>query len=69
MNKSLIGVITGLVMVILSVWLIVSAGFSGQEIDYGSVFSGLFFLIVGIFIIFNKKEDQIEEIKKDNFKK
>jgi hypothetical protein len=57
--------ITGLVIIILSTSLIVFLGFfASQGIDYANILTGLFFLIIGFFILFNKKEDEIEKIKK-----
>ncbi len=64
MNE-LIRIITGLVIVILSLWLIVFAGFSDEiRVDYVALLTGAFFLAIGAFIIFNKKEDDVEQIKK-----
>lgn len=35
----------------------------GPGIDYLSILVGLFFLGLGFYILFNKKEDEIEKIK------
>jgi len=59
--------ITGLIIVVLSTFYIIFAGFmSGQTPNYVSVIIGVIFLIVGLFIFFNKKEDEIEKIKKSD---
>ncbi len=64
MNK-IIRITTGLIIVFLSFWIIISVGFFNEmKIDYIAFLMGVFFLIIGFFIIFNKKEDDIEQIKK-----
>ncbi|MEA3449786.1 MAG: hypothetical protein U9Q85_02300 [Patescibacteria group bacterium] len=56
-------IITGGIIAVLSACL-VFASFTGTAgIDYGTVITGVFFLLIGVFIIFNKKEDEIEKIK------
>jgi tetrahydromethanopterin S-methyltransferase subunit E len=58
--------ITGGVVVFLSLWFIIFVGvIASSEIDVASTLFGAFFLVIGLFIIFNNKEDEIEEIKKD----
>lgn len=58
--------ITGAVTIAFSVWFVVFIGLvNSSDIDYSSVLFGIFFLFIGLYIIFNKKEDRIEEIKKD----
>jgi hypothetical protein len=64
--------ITGGVIILSSVAFIVFAGFiDGPGIDYVAILTGLFFLVLGFYILFNKKEDQIEKIKgqEDNNKR
>jgi hypothetical protein len=57
--------ITGGVIIVLSILAIIYLGFLGsQGVDYVSIVTGFFFLIVGFLILFNKKEDEIEKIKK-----
>ncbi len=57
--------VTGLVIIVLSILLLFSVGFSeGQVVDYVSIVISIFFVIVGLVILFNKKEDEIEKIKK-----
>ncbi len=61
----IIRVTTGLVIVFLSLWFIFSAGlFDEARTDYIALLTGAFFLLIGFFIIFNKKEDDVEQIKK-----
>lgn len=58
-------IITGLIIIILSILFIIFFGFlSGGGIDYTNIVLGIFFLVVGFLILFNKKEDDIEKIKK-----
>ena len=58
-------VLTGSVIIVLSILFLFLGGFSeGQNVDYVAVVIGFFFLIVGFVILFNKKEDEIEKIKK-----
>ncbi len=60
-----IRLITGIVISLLSILLIVFAIFFDEaRIDYIATLTGIFFLLIGIFIIFNKKEDEVEQIKK-----
>jgi hypothetical protein len=57
--------ITGGVIMIFSISAIIFLIFLGnQRIDYVSVAISVFSLIIGILIFFNKKEDEIEKIKK-----
>ena len=63
-KSSLSRIITGIAVLIFSVWFIFSVGFvESYEINKVAVFSGIFFIVIGVFIIFNKKEDDIEKIK------
>lgn len=58
-------IITGSIIVVFSLWLIVYIGFiDGPGVDYQAIIAGLFFLIFGVYIMLNNKEDKIEEIKK-----
>ena len=50
--------ITGIVAIILGLILML-----GSYPKYVMTFYGIFFIVVGIFIFFNKKEDDIEKIK------
>lgn len=50
--------ITGTIAIILGLILIIVGFFK-----YFTLFYGVPILIIGIFIIFNKKEDHIEQIK------
>jgi len=52
--------ITGVVSILLGVFLIIIA----LKVTFWFLIYGLPIFIVGFFIFFNKKEDQIEEIKK-----
>lgn len=54
--------ITGLIFIVGSVALIISAFFY-NAIDYVSIFFGLGIFILGIFIFFNKYEDKIERAR------
>lgn len=63
MNK-ISRVITGGLIVLASILLIVLVGILNR--DYFSIVFGLFFLCIGLAILFNKKEDDIEQIKKGN---
>ena len=59
-------IITGLIIIFLSILFIIFFGFlSGRGIDYANIVLGSFFLVVGFLILFNKKEDEIEKIKKE----
>jgi hypothetical protein len=49
----------------LSIWFIIFAGFiDGPRIDFLAILFGVFFFVIGLAIFFNKKEDEIEKIKK-----
>jgi hypothetical protein len=58
-------IITGIVISFLSIWFIIDYGFISPKNDYVAVLTGLLFLVIGFIIIFNDKEDKIEEIKED----
>jgi len=51
--------LTGILMIILGLFLIVISFFNA----YFILIYGIPIFIIGIFIFFNKKEDDIEEIK------
>mgnify|MGYP006279190491 CR=1 FL=1 len=56
--------ITGGVIILFSAGFALFAGFTdGPGVDYSAILIGGSFLIIGIFILFNKKEDEIEKIK------
>lgn len=58
-------IVTGGIITILSILLIIFLGFLNEQgIDYISLAFGAFFFCIGIVILFNKKEDEIEKIKK-----
>lgn len=58
--------ITGGVIISFSLWFIIFLGvIHPSKIDFVTILFGIFFLFIGLFIVFNKKEDEIEEIKKD----
>lgn len=52
-------IITGSIVIILGLFLIVLGFFF-----YGSLIYGIPIFIIGLFIIFNRREDEIEQIKK-----
>lgn len=56
--------ITGLILGFSAIFFIVGGIVSEKSIDFISIIVGIFLLGLGIFIIFNKKEDEIEQIKK-----
>jgi len=60
--------ITGLVMIIGGLFLIIWSFFI-KEASWVALIYGIPILIIGIFILLNKKEDKIEEIKSSGGKK
>jgi hypothetical protein len=56
--------LTGGIIGLLGIWFIVSEFIYQGEIDYINIFIGIGFIGLSLYIIFNKKEDEIEEIKK-----
>ncbi len=56
--------ITGVTIMVAALCFIFFVFMMGVHIDYASILTGVFFFIVGLFIALNKKEDEIEEIKK-----
>jgi type IV secretory pathway VirB2 component (pilin) len=65
--KSLSRTITGGVITAFSIWFIVYLGLvSAHGVDFSAILTGGFFLVIGIFIIFNEDEDKIEKIKEKN---
>jgi hypothetical protein len=62
--KSLSRTITGGVITAFSIWFIVYLGLvSVHGVDFFAILTGGFFLVIGLFIIFNEDEDKIEKIK------
>ena len=61
-NNFLSRTLSGVVIIVLSVLFIFFVGF--KEGDYFAIIFGIIFIIIALFILFNKKEDDIEEIKK-----
>lgn len=60
---SLSRIFTGTAVLVFSVWFIISVGLGeGAKVDWVALIGGLFFAAVGVFIIFNKEEDNIEKI-------
>ena len=55
--------ITGFIVIILGLFLIILGLFF-----YVSLIYGIPIFIIGLFILFNKKEDKIEQIKKNKSK-
>ena len=55
--------ITGIVIFFLSAFFIFFVGLKNG--DYFAVLFGFSFMIIALFIFFNKKEDEIEEIKNE----
>ncbi len=57
--------ISGVGVMAFSLWFVIFMGFiGGPKIDYVAIILGAVFFFVGVFLVFNKKEDEIEEIKK-----
>jgi len=58
-------IITGIIMTLGGLALVVVAIFSGvKDGGFALLFYGIPMFIFGIVILFNKKEDEIEQIKK-----
>ena len=56
--------ITGLVIIFFASWFLIFAGIiDGPGIDYFSIFFGLVFIGLGVYVLLNKKEDEIERRK------
>ena len=53
---------TGIVIVLIALSLLLAGSAEGV----GAMIPGIVFLVVGIAILVNKHEDDIEEIKSDN---
>ena len=60
--------IAGVVALIFGVYMIISMIIEKPEGWYWIVAYGVFFIVIGLFIFFNKKEDDIEEIKNNKDK-
>ncbi len=59
--SNLIRLVTGVLCIVFGLFFV----FLGivSLTDYITAFVGLFFVVVGVYIIFNKKEDEVEQIK------
>ncbi len=55
-------IITGILCIVFGL-IFTFLGFNDISPDYIVVIFGLFFVVVGVYIIFNKQEDKVEEIK------
>jgi len=65
MNNLLSRTIIGVFLILLGIWFFLFLGFvGGLRLDFIVIITGLFFIILGIFILLNSKEDKIEGIKK-----
>lgn len=60
--NNLTRLITGVLCIAFGLFLAVM-GVMETSPEYFVVASGLFFVVVGVYIIFNKKEDEVEQIK------
>ncbi len=60
--------ITGIVMVVGGLFLIILSFFI-KEAQWVALMYGIPLLIIGVFILLNKKEDKIEQIKQTGGKK
>ena len=56
--------ITGTVMIVLGLFLIVLSFFITTEALWVTLIYGIPLFILGFFILFNKREDEIEQIKR-----
>ena len=54
--------IAGTVLIVLGEYIIFNLDDKPEDFLWGLIF-GIFFIVIGFFIFFNKKEDSIEEIK------
>ncbi len=61
--------IAGIVTTILGLYIIYTSTLDFTEGWLWGVGTGIFFVIIGIFIFLNKKEDSIEEIKNNEINK
>ena len=55
-------IISGTVLIVLGEYIIFSIVDKSED-WFWVLISGIFFMVIGFFIFFNKKEDSIEEIK------
>ena len=60
--------ISGTVAILIGVVIFIGAIFEQPGGWYFVILYGLFFIIIGFFIFFNKKEDEIEQIKSNKKK-
>lgn len=56
-------------MILTGIGLVVISMFVSLDVTFATLIYGIPVLIVGIFILLNKKEDKIEEIKSKRRKK
>ena len=54
--------IAGTVLIVLGEYIIFNLDDKPEDFLWGLIF-GILFIVIGFFIFFNKKEDNIEEIK------
>ena len=54
--------IAGTVLIVLGEYIVFNLDDKPEDFLWGLIF-GIFFIVIGFFIFFNKKEDNIEEIK------
>ena len=54
--------IAGTVLIVLGEYIIFNLDDKPEDFLWGLIF-GIFFIVIGFFIFFNKKEDSIEKIK------
>ena len=54
--------IAGTVLIVLGEYIVFNLDDKPEDFLWGLIF-GIFFIVIGFFIFFNKKEDSIEEIK------
>ena len=56
-------IITGTALILFGLWFCLFVGFiDGPKLDVGRIIFGGLFVLLGLFIFFNKKEDEIEQI-------
>jgi len=56
--------ITGVIMIVLGLFLIILSFFVTADALWATLIWGIPLFIIGLFILFNKKEDKIEKIKR-----
>lgn len=60
--------ITGIVMIVVGLLLLFIPLFFGAKVIFSLIY-GIPVFIIGLFILFNKKEDEIEKIKRRKIEK